>query len=233
MRRRDAILGPATRQWFGWYCRYALRKHFHRALLYEHSPTWRDAGGPWLIACQHASFWDGILLHFALARLLGRVRVRCLIDAEQIARHPFFLRVGGVPLDRRDPRRAAATLRTEAAALERSGGVLVIFPQGRLRPADARPLGFEHAGLRRLARPGVRVVPAAVRYEFWEEQRPEAMLALGPPAATPATPGNVEQAVTAQADHLAAAALARQPGQTLLHGRPSINRRRTSRTPQH
>ncbi len=58
-----------------------------------------------------------------------------------------------------------------------------IFPQGRMVGNDVRPLGFQE-GLRALVgRAGrVRVVATALRYEFWQDERPEAFVRFGTPS---------------------------------------------------
>jgi 1-acyl-sn-glycerol-3-phosphate acyltransferase len=210
------VTGPRaklTRRWFAWYAPWTLRRHFHRVMLIGERPTF---GEPIVLACQHVSFWDGILLDVAL-RQLGGGRLRCIVDAQQMRRHPFFAHIGGVAVPRDDARQAARVLRQQADQAGEKWDTMVVFPQGRLRPADARPLGFEPAGLRRLAT-NAKVVPAALRYDFWEEQRPEALLAIGEPVPV----DDVEPAVAALADKLFAASLQREPGEILLHGRRGV-----------
>ena len=58
--------------------------------------------------------------------------------------------------------------------------VVWIFPQGKIEANDVRPLRFQN-GIRALVREAgrVRVVPLALRYEFWQDERPEALVRFG------------------------------------------------------
>ncbi|MCS7032923.1 MAG: hypothetical protein NZ561_02885, partial [Phycisphaerae bacterium] len=84
--------------------------------------------------------------------------------------------------------------------------------------------------------PKVEIVPIALRYEFWEEQRAEALLYIGKPLALDRRESHrritaeIERAVLAGLETLAAAHAARQCGQILLHGKPSISRWREGKS---
>jgi hypothetical protein len=54
------------------------------------------------------------------------------------------------------------------------------MPQGRILCNDTRPLDFQH-GLRLLLRRAKRLVlvPVALRYEFWQDEKPEAAVRFG------------------------------------------------------
>ena len=171
-----------------------------------------------VVACNHASFWDGIVLYHLLRGRLGGGELACLIDARQVAEHPFFRRVGGIALDRGRPRAAIAAARRVLAR----GGCVVIFPQGRIVHPDRRPLGFER-GVGLLGR-SAAVVPLSVRYSFWEEQRPEAMVWVGEVLPAGSDAAAVEAAVTAGADALAAADRAWEVGRVVLRGRRGVSR---------
>ena len=173
-------------RWFDGWCRRALRRSFHAAHLYlpDGGAAWDDAdpSAGRLYIANHASFWDGVLLYWLLRRRLGtagRRRVYAMVDAEQVAEHPFFRRCGAFSVDRSDARDGLAAVAYAADRLA-EGAAVVIFPQGAIAPADRRPLGFEGGLGRIVARcPSAAVVPVGLRYEFWLEQRPEAMVAVG------------------------------------------------------
>lgn len=113
--------------------------------------------GPLIVAGNHVSNLDGLLLGVAIAS----------------ARRPFYLgkkelfvgplgwllrRVGVIPLDRRGADHAA--LHAALAALE-GGGALIIFPEGtRVKPGTTRP---PKAGVSFLAaKTGAPVTPARI-----------------------------------------------------------------------
>ena len=179
--------------WFDHWSRGALRRHFHRVHVYPETPgAWESAGAafdpavPRIYVANHSSFWDGVLLNHLVRRRQakpgGRRRrqpLYCMIDEVQVRRHPFFRRLGGFSVDRTRPRDGLAAL-DYAANLLRGGASVVIFPQGAIRPNDERPLRFEPGVARLIERvPAARVVPVALRYEFWVEQRAEALVRWG------------------------------------------------------
>lgn len=176
---------PIVQAWFDGWCRRALRRHFYRLHLYPETPdAWKpaafDPAVPRLYVANHSSFWDGIVLNYVLRRFRRAQPLYCMIDAVQVRKHPFFRRIGGFSVDRANPRDARRTIDYAASLLRDESAAVVIFPQGRNEPNDVRPLRFE-SGVARLieAVPHARVVPVALRYEFWLEQRAEAMLAFG------------------------------------------------------
>ena len=144
------------------------------------------ATSPVIFAANHVSWWDGLLL-FALDEALGAAS-HVLMDEQNLARLPFFLWTGALPLDRTSPRRAYHGLVRAAAVLQQKRDALWVFPQGRHRPAHVRPLDLGRGVELLWRRSGVPVVSVAIQYVFVEQDRPRAVVALGPalPAAPPA-----------------------------------------------
>lgn len=130
----------------------------------------------------HSNWWDGYAC-MVLARFALRQPAYLMMDERNLRRYRFFTWAGCFSVDRDDGRAARATLDYAAGVLAgQPGSALFIFPQGTLVPNDRRPLQF-YSGLARLAArvPGARLVPVAARYEFLQEQRPEAFLSVGAP----------------------------------------------------
>lgn len=147
----------------------------------------RLAGGPLLLAPTHVSWWDAFLL-VALDEALG-AEGWCLMDADNLARLPFFGWIGALPLDRTGGGRARRGLEFAAAKLSGPGKALWVFPQGRQRPAHLRPLGLE-PGVRLLQRlTQAPVVPISLNYLFREGERPAAFAAIGRPVEGDLLPG--------------------------------------------
>jgi len=215
--------------WFDWYCRQALRKHFHRVHLYDLKALPHDPNQSTLYVANHSSFWDGIVINHLVRRHRPQP-LYCMIEIEQVREHPFFRRVGGFSIDRADRRDGAKAIDYAVQLLTRQPSALLIFPQGKIEPSDMRPLRFQSGVAHLIERiRGVRVVPLALRYEFWKEQRPECLIGIG------AIAGNVrgsstclrelERFIEMQLDVLKQASLDRQEGdKILLRGRPSISR---------
>lgn len=210
--------------WFDLWCRQAMRQHFNRLHLYPQSEsTWGrfDPTVSRIYVANHSSFWDGIILYH-LIRNFRRQRLYCMIDEEQVRRHPFFRRVGGFSVNRHSPRDAFRAVDYAATLLARAPAALVIFPQGRIEHNDIRPLALEGGIARLIERcPAARVVPVAIRYEFWIEQRAEAMIRLGDELSLhglsrPQILDRLRTALTHGLDHLREMGLHMQRGEPVL-----------------
>lgn len=91
--------------------------------------------GPLIIAGNHVSLADGNVLGWAVHTVR---RPRFLAKRELFA-NPFlarfFIRAGGIPLDRKGD---VAAMRAAVAVLQ-AGGSLIMFPEGRrLKPGESR-----------------------------------------------------------------------------------------------
>jgi 1-acyl-sn-glycerol-3-phosphate acyltransferase len=211
---------PLVQLWFNRYCRYALRKHFHRVQLYGDVPF--DPRISTLYLVNHCSFWDPIVMNY----LIHHHRCQpafCMSDQVQVQKHPFFRQVGAFSVDRTNPRDGLRAIRFAADLLNANPCAVVIFPQGKIEPAEARPLRFER-GFEKLIdfAPSVNIITVALRYEFWMNQRPELLIDLSQPP---------DRTADASAAHmtrrLTMLALAgqtyREGSRLLLQGRKAIN----------
>jgi 1-acyl-sn-glycerol-3-phosphate acyltransferase len=135
---------------------------------------------PLLVVSNHTSWWDP-LVALVVSHALGADGY-ALMDARNLRRLPFFARVGGFGADLTDATDGAHAIRYAARRLDRPGSLVWIFPQGRERPLTARPLGFMggSAAVARVAK-SATTIPAALRYEFGETERPTLYVALGAP----------------------------------------------------
>ncbi|GAA1772072.1 lysophospholipid acyltransferase family protein [Luedemannella helvata] len=216
--------------------RGALRRHFARVLVRAEGPLPDPAAGPVIAYANHPSWWDGYLA-YAVDRLVLRDRFRgyLMVDEPQLVRYPFFRWVGAFSVDRDAPRSAAASVAYAASELAAGPARLLwIFPQGRLTPQEHRPLRVAR-GAAMIARRagGATLWPVALRYEFGNRQRPDALVRLGvphavAPAADPATvSAGMAQRLTGVVDRLAAdvASGSLDGYHVLLRGRPGINER--------
>lgn len=117
--------------------------------------------GPCVLAPNHASYLDPVVLQAALDR-----RVVYLMTSDWYDRtllRPFFRFMGAVPI-RENARSNRAALDSAHGAL-RSGLPVVIFPEGRVTTDGA--LGRFHAGVAQIAvRAGVPIVPVGIEGTF-------------------------------------------------------------------
>jgi 1-acyl-sn-glycerol-3-phosphate acyltransferase len=137
----------------------------------------RDPGGT-LILANHSCWWD-----LFLAQIINDAIPADgygMMEHFNLLRFGFFRRVGAFSVDRTDPASVRASLRYAAELLQGPRAVVWIFPQGRIEANDVRPLRFQN-GIRAIVREAgrVRVVPLALRYEFWQDERPEALFRIG------------------------------------------------------
>jgi 1-acyl-sn-glycerol-3-phosphate acyltransferase len=153
--------------------------------------------GPVLVVTNHTAWWDPLVAIFLCVRVLG-ADAYAMMDAANLARLPFFARVGAFGVDLADPADGARAIRYAAKLLSAEGRLVWIFAQGREVPVTARPLGFRPGAgeVARVARRAV-VVPGALRYEMGPTPKPTLWLSFGEPvpAAT-----DVAQARRAQED---------------------------------
>ncbi len=141
---------------------------------------------PVVWAANHHSWWDG----FAAASVLRAAERRpsLLMDGENLAQYGFLRRAGVI--SDREPRQALSALR--------DGRVLIVFPEGELRPAG--PLGPLAPGAEWLARQAsATLLAVALRAVMRGHQSAEIYVDLTPVPPT-ATLAGVLSARLAQLD---------------------------------
>jgi 1-acyl-sn-glycerol-3-phosphate acyltransferase len=114
--------------------------------------------GPRIIAANHVSFFDSVVLIMAARRTLSFVGKAEYLDSWKTRR--VLPALGMIPVDRSDGRRAMAALGT-AAGLLRAGKMFAIYPEGT-RSTDGN-LHAGHTGAAYLAMAtGVPIVPTGI-----------------------------------------------------------------------
>lgn len=169
--------------WFrAWFARHAegrIRAHFSVAHVSGlERLTAPDA--PTLVVSNHQSWWDPLVAIWLVDRL-ARLDGYAMMDARNLARLPFFRRVGafGVALD--SPEGRSAALRYAGGLLDRPARLVWIFPQGRELPGPG-PLAFRPgAAVLSQRLPGARVLPVALAYAHLGREAPELFVHIGPP----------------------------------------------------
>ncbi|NES83991.1 MAG: 1-acyl-sn-glycerol-3-phosphate acyltransferase [Moorea sp. SIO2B7] len=125
--------------------------------------------GPVIIASNHCSRWDGIIVGFTTGRIATGRDLRYMVSANEMNGLQGWLlrRLGGFPVDTCNPR--ISSLR-HSVDLLREGQMLVIFPEGSIsRDKKVHPL---KRGLGRIAlqveaeQPGsgLKIVPMSIDY---------------------------------------------------------------------
>jgi len=228
------IRSTKSARFAGWFARDAetrIAKTFSRVRIRGLAGL-RAAidAGPVLVVSNHTAWWDP-LVALVLSQRVLEADSYALMDAKNLARLPFFGKVGAFGVDLDDPRDGARAIRYATKLLlaaPEARRLVWIFAQGREVPITRRPLGFRRGGgeIAKLAR-GARVVPVALRYEMGSEPEPALWIAIGQPSSRPISDAREEHArqesaVTEELDRIERG-IADDPGdfEVLLAKRPS------------
>lgn len=201
--RKNALLDSLL---YHGYLRWSLRTSFHaiHALGMEHLERLPE-DRPVIAFANHTNWWDGLVVFF-LTRFQRRRRFFCMMEEKQLVHYRFFSWLGAYSVDLGNSVRAGASLRYTLKLLKEPDSMVWIFPQGRQAAAaeeiDIRP-GADFL-CQRAAQ--AQVLPVAFRFAFFREQRPEILIAIGPPLpATAVTEDALRTALQEQVDRLDAA----------------------------
>lgn len=135
---------------------------------------------PAIVFSNHTNWWDALMV-FELTRCAPRKKFYCMMEEKNLRSYHFFSWLGAFSVDPDDPVRAAASVRYALRLLKKPETLLWIFPQGKMAPPHE--LFVARPGAAYLARrnPGATLLPVAFRYEFFREEKPLALIEVGPP----------------------------------------------------
>lgn len=141
----------------------------------------RERDVPLVLYANHSSWWDG-LVAFQLSRACGFEQY-AMMEERQLREYPFHRRLGAFGVVRENARDGVRGIEYAGRLLKGTSRVLWIFPQGATLPNDARPLSLYTGAARIIERAGVAdAAPVAMRYEFLDDYRPDALARIGTPA---------------------------------------------------
>ena len=213
---------------------YKLRQGFHQIHAQGLEPlraSLADEVGGTLFLANHSCWWDLFLVHFLNESI--PVDGYGMMEHFNMVRFGFFRRIGAFSVDRTDPASVRASLEYAAGLLRAPRSGVWIFPQGKIETNDARPLTFQ-PGIRALVRRAgrVRVVPVAFRYDFWQDERPEALVRFGAPTWVdrpdlPTLIATFEGRMTAELDALRAESITQDATRfvPMMQGQRSVSER--------
>jgi hypothetical protein len=185
-----------TLRFFRRIVRSYFRRHFRAVSIARRDSRdergLSDVSGPFVIYANHSSWWDPMVSVLLAEHRWPRARHYAPMDAVALAKYPILRRLGIFPVEMATARGAAQFLRTSQAILD-SGGILWITPQG------LGALAARH--------PGLRFVPLAIEYTFWDERLPETLLRFGDPVVV--APVTSSEAATAQLEAALAETMAK------------------------
>jgi hypothetical protein len=160
--------------------RRMIRRHFHAVHVRgAENILDLDRSCPIILYGNHSNWWDG-LLEFYFSADLFHLDAYLMMEERQMARYRFFRWIGAFSVAPESPRSAVESIRYAAGLFDRPNRALWIYPQGIMRPNDARPLAFFRGTARIVQLLGsAQMVPVAHRFEFLKEQRPEVFTVFG------------------------------------------------------
>jgi 1-acyl-sn-glycerol-3-phosphate acyltransferase len=160
------------------YVRRKVRAGFRAVWLRGELPP---APAGLLVYVNHTNWWDGFVVH-QLGKAAGWDGY-ALMEERNLARYPFLRHIGAFSLRRGEAASSLETLRYARELLRAPGRAVFLFPEGEHRPPGELPLRLER-GVEALARMSkAPSVPVAIRYAFFEHERPDVLLDVGAPHA--------------------------------------------------
>ena len=135
---------------------------------------------PTILFAPHCNWWDGIVLYNTTHRIFHK-EIRLMV--EELNRFPL-LRRGAYSVNKKSPQSAMKALKYSVDVVGDLRNMLCIFPQGIIRPPHFRPIEFQ-TGLAYIAENAlkkygkVNLIPMAVDYAFFRDNRPEVIVEFG------------------------------------------------------
>lgn len=180
-----ARVRPGFRRFFARYAERMIRRKFHSVRMLaggcEAIRETVEGEAPVVALLSHASWWDPLVGLLVWRRYLQDRDLWMPMDADQLARFGFFKRLGAFGVRPDDPRSLEAMRRHVLAHFRDSDRpALGLTPQGRFTdPREPVRLRPGAAAIAAAAPPGTKVMSVAVEYVFWQDQRPEILIAAG------------------------------------------------------
>jgi len=209
---------------FRFFARYAaryLKRHVHALRLAPWGrPPAESEGRPLAVYSNHPSWWDALVYILLADRLFPRRRGYAPMDAVMLDRYRIFRRLGAFAVEPDTPAGAKAFLTSARQILADPASLMFVSAPGRFVDVRVRPQGVK-AGIAWLPEiaPNALLVPLAIEPVFWDERKPELLVAFGEPQTAEALAARpraerrlaLEASLHATMDRLRDAALTRDP----------------------
>lgn len=142
-----------------------------------------DESLPVVFVSNHVSWWDGFLLRALHRKMRPGAGFYTIMLERELRKHPYFRLMGCVGIEPGKTGSLDRAIESVASRRQADPGLcLSFFPQGRIWPAQRRPLGFRTGIVRVLERLApVQVVPVALRIEPLNTMSPHAFVLAGEP----------------------------------------------------
>lgn len=147
----------------------------------EYAP---EAGQSTLYILNH-HYWFDALTPLLLNHRYFHQRLLAIMDKVQLEKHPFFAKLGAIPIDRSNARSAVKTLDQASDWLNEPGTCVFLFPQGKLTDST-EPIVLESGVVRLIENaPMADVVPIGMHIHFRNGPKPELVIRIGKPIPFP------------------------------------------------
>jgi 1-acyl-sn-glycerol-3-phosphate acyltransferase len=156
------------------YVRTKVRRQFRSVWIRGELPSVQSG---LLLYANHPSFWDGFAMH-VLCHHAGWDGY-CAMDEKNLSTYPFLRRLGAFSIRPGDGASTLESMRYARGLLQSPGSAIVIFHEGELIPNSKAPLQLR-AGVELLSRWASRCLPLSLRYVFFENERPDLLIDVGP-----------------------------------------------------
>lgn len=159
-----------------------LQNRFY-AFRYRGEENYFDGGTdvPTILFAPHSNWWDGIVFYNTTHRIFHK-EIRLMV--EELNRFPLLRRGGAYSVNKKSAQSAMKALQYSVDVVGDIRNMLCIFPQGIIRPPHYRPIEFQ-TGLAYIAENAVKrygkvnLIPMAVDYCFFRDNRPEVIVEFG------------------------------------------------------
>lgn len=172
------------------YLRWLSKRRFHTLSLLGERPN-IPATVPILLLPNHATWWDGFFPYLLNDAVFKRQYFIMMLE-HRLKEFWFFRFLGAFSINQQSPKSIIESLSYTSSLLTSEQGqprtpLVVMFPQGELRPFEIRPLGYNR-GVERVLKNiqgEYAIVPLAMRCEFLGEEKPYLFLECGTPHIIP------------------------------------------------
>ena len=188
MNQRATIKLPVSKKWlvdgFCWYTKRMVAKQFIsfgvQAELLEAERI--DDDSPIVAYVNHASWWDPIAAMLLQKAYFSNRTFYAPIDADALENYRIMSQLGFYGVRMQTFEGASDFLKVTKSILESKKVTIWITPEGQFSDVRDHSLSLM-PGLSHLASkiPGLKFVPVALEYGFWNESRPQIFARIGAP----------------------------------------------------
>lgn len=172
-------VSPFLWRGFTRYVRRYLRRHFNAVRVARGASLDLCAGEAAICFGNHPGWWDPLIAILLHQTYFSERIAYAPIDQTALKQYPIFRKLGFYGIDLDSLEGAKRFLFVTRELLKRPTTAIWMTPGGSF--ADVRARTAFQPGLAHLAAhvSGVKLIPVAVEYTFWEERTPESLIEFG------------------------------------------------------